>query len=325
MGLGKTLPFREDVVALAFGFVLDQLLGDPPNWPHPVRWIGRWIGFLESILRRVFRERLGGLVLLVVVTGSVAGVSWGILELAGWWNPWARAAAAGVLIYYGLAARSLARETEAVLIPCEKGDWMEARNRLSGIVGRDTHDLSAEEIHRACIETVAENTTDGVIAPLFYAALAGPVGLWAYKAVNTLDSMVGYRNARYLHFGWASARIDDLANYLPARLTYFLLCCAAALLERRGFDALRIGWRDSRKHPSPNSGWAEAAMAGALGVLLGGPSRYGGILSEKPCLGEAGRPFTVGTVRHAIWLMRAASWLALLLAVGYRGLVSGEW
>jgi adenosylcobinamide-phosphate synthase len=313
---------------LVLGFLLDQLLGDPPHWPHPVRGIGRLIQLLESPLRRLGSERLGGLVLLVVVTGSVAGLTWAILELAGWWHPWARAAAASVLVYYGLAARSLARETRAVLLPCEKGDLMQARKRLSGIVGRDTYDLSAEDLNRACIETVAENTTDGVVAPLFYAALAGPVGLWAYKAINTLDSMVGYRNARYVHFGWASARMDDLANYLPARLGYLLLCLAAALLERRGYQALRIGWRDGRKHPSPNAGWTEAAMAGALGVQLGGPSSYGGTLSHKPHLGEPGRPLTVGAVRRAMRLMLSASWIALLVAVGCRVLVdllSGEW
>ena len=305
----------ENVMPLILGFLLDQLVGDPPNWPHPVRWIGRLIQLLESPLRRFWSERVGGLVLLVVVTGSVAGLTGATLELAGWWHPWARAAAASVLVYCGLAARSLARETQAVLVPCEKGDLIQARKRLSGIVGRDTHDLSAEEINRACIETVAENTNDGVVAPLFYAALAGPIGLWAYKAVNTLDSMVGYRNAHYVHFGWASARMDDLANYLPARLSYLLLCLAAALLERRGYPALRMGWRDGRKHPSPNAGWTEAAMAGALGAQLGGPSRYGGLLSPKPYLGEPIRPLTVGTVRQAIRLMLAASWLALLLAV----------
>lgn len=320
----------EDVTALALGFLFDQLFGDPPHWPHPVRWIGRLIQFLESPLRRFGSERLGGMVLLLGVAGSVVGVTWGILDLAGRWHPWARLAATTVLIYYGLAARSLARETQAVLAPCEKGDLAEARKRLSGIVGRDTHALSSEDISRACIETVAENTTDGVVAPLFYAALAGPVGLWAYKAINTLDSMVGYRNPRYFHFGWASARLDDLANYLPARLTYLLLSLAACVLQRRGFQALRIGWRDGRKHPSPNAAWSEAAMAGALDVQLGGPSTYAGVFSPKPHLGDPGPPLTIATVRQAIRLMLLTSWLALLVAIGCRMLVSrlaqhGEW
>src|SRR5262249_10988283 len=157
------------------------------------------------------------------------------------------------------------------------------RRRLARIVGRDTAELSPEQIYRACIETVAENTGDGVVAPLFYAALFGPVGMWVYKTINTLDSMVGYRNPRYERFGWAAARLDDLANWLPARLTYVLLSLAAGLGSAQ--RALQVGWRDGRKHPSPNAGWPEAAMAGALAVQLGGPSSYGGTVSEKPLLG----------------------------------------
>jgi adenosylcobinamide-phosphate synthase len=311
----------DDGIALVGGFLLDQLLGDPPSWPHPVRWIGRLIQFLEPFLRRFGSERLGGVVLLVMVAGLVGCSIWAILAVAGWCHPTARVVAASLLIYYGLAARSLARETQAVIEPWEKGDLVQARKCLGGIVGRDTYQLPAEEIHRACIETVAENTADGVVAPLLYAALAGPVGLWLYKAINTLDSMVGYRSPRYLSFGWASARMDDLANYLPARLTYLLLCLAACLCRQRGYQALRIGWRESRKHPSPNSGWSEAAMAGALGVQLGGPSTYGGVLSKKPNLGELLVPLTTRTVRQAIRLMLLASWLALLMAVGCRMLI----
>jgi adenosylcobinamide-phosphate synthase len=304
----------DDWLALPLGFVLDQVLGDPPSWPHPVRWLGRVIQGLEPVLRRLLPERLGGVLLLLLTAGTAGGVAWGLLEVAGFWSPWARLAAATVLVYYGLAARSLARETQAVLRPCEKGDWPEARRRLSRIVGRDTHDLLPEEIYRACVETVAENTTDGVVAPLFYAALFGPAGMWAYKAVNTLDSMVGYRTERYRRFGWASARADDVANFLPARLTWLLLALAAVLTGQDGRRALRVGWRDGRKHPSPNSAWAEAAMAGALGVQLGGPSTYGGVASEKPRLGDPGRPLTDGSVRRAVRIMLVTAWLAALLA-----------
>src|SRR5262249_44442837 len=156
------------------------------------------------------------------------------------------------------------------------------RRRLGAIVGRDTEGLPPEEVYRACIETVGENANDAVVAPLFYAALAGPVRLWAYKAVNTLDSLVGYRTERYRRFGWAGARADDLANLVPARLTWLLLALAAALAGARGGRALRVGWRDGRKHPSPNSAWGEAALAGALGVQLGGLSTYLGVPSAKP-------------------------------------------
>ncbi len=308
----------EELVPLAAGFVLDQLLGDPPSWAHPVRWLGRLIRGLEVLLRRLLPERLGGLLLLVLVTGTAGAGVWLGLELAGQWHPWARLALTTLLVYLGLAARGLARHTLHVLAACSADDWEEARQRLGGIVGRDTDNLQPEEIYRACIETVGENTTDAVVAPLFYAALAGPVGLWAYKAINTLDSMVGYRNERYLRFGWASARADDVANFLPARLTWLLLALAAALTGGRGRQALRLGWRDGRKHPSPNSAWGEATLAGALGVQLGGTSTYGGVPSDKPHLGEPDEPLSASKVRQAVMLMLVASWLALGLALGGR-------
>lgn len=305
----------EDLVALPVGFLLDQLVGDPPGWPHPVRWLGRLISVLENPLRRCFPERFAGVLLWLLVAAAGGGAAWGMLTLAGLIDPWARVAVTALLIYFGLAARSLAHETGAVLESCDKTDWPEARRRLAGIVGRDTGELPPEEIYRACIETVAENTTDGVVAPLLYAALFGPIGLWVYKAINTLDSMVGYRNDRYLRFGWASARADDVANFIPARLTWLLMTLAAFLSGQDGRSAFRIGWRDGRKHPSPNAAWAEATMAGALGVQLGGPSTYQGKLSDKPRLGDDGQPLTVDEARQAIRLMLVSAWLALILAV----------
>ncbi len=180
-----------ELLPLLLGFLLDQLLGDPAGWPHPVRWIGGLIRVLEKLLRKQFPERIGGfllLVLVVIVTGGLVATA---LLLAYRWHPYAWLALSTVMIYYGLAARSLARETGSVLEACRAGDFSQSRKRLGEIVGRDTADLPPEQIYRACIETVAENTTDGVVAPLFYAALAGPVGMWIYKAINTLDSMVG--------------------------------------------------------------------------------------------------------------------------------------
>jgi adenosylcobinamide-phosphate synthase len=301
------------VTPLVLGFLLDQLLGDPPGWPHPVRWIGGLMQFLEPLLRRMFPERLGGVVLLVLVAGTAGGASWGLLELAGLMHPAVQLLVATLLVYQGLAARSLARETEAVITPCRKQDWPEARLRLGRIVGRDTEGIPPEEMYRACIETVAENTTDAVVAPLLYCGLFGPAGLWVFKAVSTLDSMVGYRNARYRYFGTASARADDVANLLPARLTWLLLALSALLTGRRAWPALRIGWRDGRKHPSPNSAWAEATMAGALGVQLGGAASYQGVRSEKPHLGDPIQPLTVQIVQHAIRLMLVTAWLALVI------------
>jgi adenosylcobinamide-phosphate synthase len=316
-----------DSLALLLGFLLDQILGDPPGWPHPVRWLGRLISFLENPLRSYLPERLAGVLLLLLLTGAAGGLSWGMWYLAGLIHPWAGIAVAAILIYFGLAAHSLACETQAVLEACEKTDWPEARRRLAGIVGRDTAELPPQEIYRACIETVAENTTDGVVAPLFYTALFGPVGLWVYKAINTLDSMVGYRNERYLHYGWASARADDLANFLPARLTWLLLSLAALLCGKSGTAGYRIGWRDGRKHPSLNAGWAEATMAGALAVKLGGPSTYQGKLSDKPCLGDGGDMLSLEKGREAIRLMIVCAWLALglaLLATSAIGIASNK-
>ncbi|MCI0458436.1 MAG: adenosylcobinamide-phosphate synthase CbiB [Gemmataceae bacterium] len=310
----------EELAPLAVGFVLDQILGDPPSWAHPVRWLGWLSRGLEVLLRRLLPERLGGVFLLVLVAGAAGSGVWLGLELAGQWHPGARLALASVLVYYGLATRGLARQTRYVLAACQEADWEQARLRLSAIVGRNTDNLSPEEVYRACIETVGENTTDAVVAPLFYAALAGPVGLWVYKAINTLDSMVGYRNERYLRFGWASARADDVANFIPARLTWLLLALAA-LTWGRGGQALRLGWRDGRKHPSPNSGWGEATVAGALGVQLGGASTYGGVTSHKPHLGDPDEPLSEIKTREAVVLMLVTSWLALGLALAGRWVV----
>jgi adenosylcobinamide-phosphate synthase len=304
----------ESVTPLLLGFFLDQLLGDPAWLPHPVRWIGRLISVVERPLRKWFAERLGGVFLLVIVTGVAGGLTWGALELLACVHTLARFWLATVLIFYGLAGLSLAGEAEAVIQLCAEERWDEARRSLRRIVGRDTEQLAPDEIYRACIETVAENTSDGIVAPLFYAALLGPVGMWVYKAINTLDSMVGYRNPRYEKFGWASARADDLANLIPARLTYVLLSLAAFLTGQRGGQAWRIGWRDGRKHPSPNAGWPEAAMAGALGVQLGGPSKYAGQTCEKPFLGEARQPVSLHKACQALLIMEVTAWLALALA-----------
>lgn len=304
-----------EFLPLVLGFLLDQVLGDPPGWPHPIRWIGALISYLEKLLRKQFPEWLGGFLLLLIVVIVTGGLTWTALVLVGRWDPSARLGLATVLIYYGLASRSLARETGAVLEACRADDIVQSRLRLSRIVGRDTQELPPEQIYRACIETVAENTTDGVVAPLFYAALAGPAGMWVYKAINTLDSMVGYKNARYRRFGAASARADDIANYIPARLTWLLLALGALLSGAQSRKAVLVGWRDGRKHPSPNAGWSEAAMAGALGVQLGGPATYQGVVSEKPLLGDPGAPPSIDKATQAIRIMLVASWLALLLAV----------
>src|SRR5262249_43868301 len=206
---------------------------------------------------------------------------------------------------------NLAWEAEAVVELCVFENWPEARQRLSRIVGRDTENLKPDEVHRACIEAVAANTTDGVVAPLFFAALAGPVGLWIYKAVNTLDNTVGAHSGRYDKFGSASARLDVVLDYIPARLSCCLIALAASCIGHHGGRALRIGWRDGRRHPNPNAGWTEAAIAGALGIQLGGASTYAGVPSQHPLLGDPSEPLTPLKVRQAITLMRVAAYIAL--------------
>jgi adenosylcobinamide-phosphate synthase len=308
-------------LAILLGFLLDQLLGDPPSVLHPVRWIGLLIQGLEYVLRRCLPERLAGVVLVLLVVSATGFVAWALVLLVSKLHPLVWLGASAGLIYLGLAARGLADHARSVLAPLEKGDLISAREQLAKLVGRDTQELDGEQICRATIESVAENTTDGVVAPLFYAALGGPIALWAYKAINTLDSMVGYRNERYLRFGWAAARLDDLANFIPARLTLLLMPLAAGLLGSAGRQALKVGWREGRKHPSPNAGFAEAAMAGALRVQLGGPSTYRGVLSDKPRLGEPIEELGVEKVRQAIRIMNGTAWLGMLVAVGIAVLV----
>ncbi len=215
--------------------------------------------------------------------GLVASVSWCFVLVCDGLGSIPSLLGRTLLVFWGLAARSLGDEA---LQASEASDLKTARRELAMIVGRDTATLNEAEIGRACVETVAENYADAVVAPLFWFAIGDRSASWAFKAVSTLDSMVGYRNAKYRHFGWASARLDDLAALIPARLAWLLIGLAAWIAGERPRNALRIGWRDGRKHPSPNAGWGEAAMAGALGIQLGGPATYGGVPGFKPLLGE---------------------------------------
>lgn len=262
---------------LLAGVALDLAWGDPQWLPHPVRAIGKFAERAESFWRktRLPLQMAGGLFFITVVGTTISFVRAAPRFLHTYW------------IYSFIACRDLDTHALQVITALELNDLAGARRRLSYIVGRDTGHLDEREIVRAVVETVAENLSDGVIAPLFYLALGGPTGMAAYKAVNTLDSIVGHRNERYREFGFVSAKIDDLANFLPARLSAFLLCCAAALVP--GVSALRAlgtALQDARNQPSPNAGFPEAAMAGALGVQLGGLNFYGGTPSRKAALGE---------------------------------------
>ncbi|MEO7649723.1 MAG: adenosylcobinamide-phosphate synthase CbiB, partial [Bryobacteraceae bacterium] len=268
---------------LCCGVALDFAVGDPRWLPHPVAGIGRLASAAEGLWRvAAIPLRLAGCLAWLTVTAAVGVIVYASIA----WIP-----APWIQIYWIfslLAVRSLDLHAAAVIACLRAGDLAAARSALAMIVGRDTRDLEEGEITRAVFETVAESLNDGVIAPLFWLAVAGPVGMAVYKATNTLDSMFGHKNKKYREFGWASARMDDLANLIPARITALLVWAVAAFLP--GLDArnsVRFTLRDAWKQPSPNSGYPEAAVAGALGVRLGGTNFYGGVRSRKAFLGDA--------------------------------------
>jgi len=297
-------------------FALDLLLGDPHGWPHPVLGIGKFIKRSELVLAGLFdNRRLAGVLLALATLGMTALFTWAVLWLAALIHPWVGLAMSVWVGYTTLALRALHVESREVIRQLEQENLEEARRALSLIVGRDTAPLDEQGILRACIETVAENTSDGVIGPLFYLFLGGPVLAMTYKAASTLDSMVGYTDDRYREMGWASARIDDLLNLIPARLTGLLMVLAALPVGLNPWRALKVLLRDARKTKSPNAGFPEAAVAGALGVQLGGPAVYFGVLTDKPTLGDAGRAVSIASYRATIRLMYLTCLLALGLGV----------
>lgn len=314
---------------LAMACMLDYAIGDPRWIPHPVRLIGAAISGGESLLRSVakspFAERVAGTVLTLAVVGLTYLFTMllqnALLSLITGTDPFSVPAIFGfgtlmLLAATTLALRSLNDAAALVITDLEKGNLEKARHDLSMIVGRDTAHLSEPACAKAAIETIAENLSDGVIAPLFCFAVGGLPLAMAYKAVNTLDSMVGYRNERYRHFGWAAARLDDLANLIPARIAGGLIVISA--LTTAGASA-RTAWRimlrDGQNHPSPNSGVPEAAMAGALAVQLGGTSTYGGMIVVKQPIGDATRQLTKETGRQALRIMKRAAILGMILAI----------
>jgi len=306
------------LLAAVCGFALDLLLGDPA-WltpMHPVVLMGRAISALEKRLRALFPKtprgeyRAGLLLALVMSVGSYTLCRL-ILHHLNALSPPLAFALEVIWCWQALAIKDLRVEAMRVKTALESAGLDAARRAVSRIVGRDTENLSAEGVARAAVETVAENFSDGVIAPLFWMLLGGAPLSLCYKAVNTMDSMLGYKNERYLHFGRAPAKLDDAANYLPARLAALLLIAAAWLLGEDAASALRVWKRDRRKHASPNSAQCEAAMAGALGLWLCGPARYFGVLHEKPWIGDARRNIVPDDIRRACRLEYAGAFLGL--------------
>ena len=306
------------LLALLLGFCLDLLLGDPHWAPHPVRAIGALIARLEKLLRRLFPKTAGGelaagvalvVLTLCIPTGVTALLLWGCSLV----SPWLALAVETLISYQLLATKSLRVESGKVYQALKAGDLPAARRAVSMIVGRDTDRLDEAGVAKAAVETVAENASDGVIAPLLFLAVGGaPLGI-LYKAVNTMDSMVGYQNERYLYFGRCAARLDDVLNFLPARLAGVLLCLAAPIASLRGKNAWRIFFRDRKNHKSPNSAHTEAAAAGALGVRLAGSNYYFGKIVDKPTIGDDLRPIVPEDIPRVNRLMLTAFLLSLLL------------
>jgi len=308
---------------ILLAILLDLLLGDPRWLPHPVQGVG-WLALrIEAPLLRIFsNRRLAGVIAVFVVVGSTVLAGSGLVTGATAIHPLAGDIVSILIIYSCLATRSLHDHALAVYRPLVSGNLAEARERVSWLVGRDTEGLDEGGITRAAVETVAENTVDGCTAPLLFACLGGPLAALSYKAISTLDSTFGYKNERYLQFGWTSARLDDLVNLIPARLTALLISPAAALLRLNRKQAWEIFKRDRHNHPSPNGGQIEAAVAGALGVRLGGANSYSGTPGIRPFMGDLLQPLAASHILQAVRLMWLTYGLVALIGVGCRFLLT---
>ena len=306
------IPLSAQILLALF---LDFLLGDPRWFPHPVKGIGRLALFIEDPLRCMFSPRTAGVLAVLLVVTTSTGLVWLCCRLATAIHPLCGALVSILLLYTCFAMQDLRQHALAVYRALAAGDLAQARSKVALLVGRDTENLDAEEITRATLESVAENTVDGVTAPLFFAFIAGAPGAILYKAINTLDSTWGYKNERYLQFGWAAARLDDLANFLPARISALLVPPAARLTGQNAGQAWRIFQRDRHNHPSPNSGQIEAAMAGALNVQLGGENRYAGELSIRPCMGDAAEILQAEHIKKVLRLMVVTSLCVVVIGV----------
>lgn len=319
---------RYHIIAFFLGFLLDLLLGDPYGFPHPIRLVGKLIteaekkirGHGEKAGRRTEKNKAElwqGAGLVLTVLGSTAIVSASILLLAYWLHPYIGVAVECIMTYQVLAAKCLKVESMKVYQCLKDGDLKQARAAVSMIVGRDTECLNEEGVAKAAIETVAENTSDGVIAPMLYLAVGGPVLGFLYKAANTMDSMVGYKNERYLYFGRAAAKLDDVLNFIPARISAGFMIAGSFLLGSpfSGKRAWKIYKRDRSKHASPNSAHTEAVCAGALGIQLAGDASYFGKIVKKPYIGDAARGVEYEDIKRANRLLYATAWICEIVCL----------
>lgn len=310
----------ELLIIIIAGFFMDQLLGDPEFLYHPVRLIGKLIQFLERLIRPAVgtSERgliAGGALLAVLVCLCTGGAAWTLLFLARRLSPVCFYIVSVFTSYQLLAVKSLRTESMNVYRELKKRDLTGARKAVSRIVGRDTERLDMEGVTKAAVETVAENTSDGVIAPFFYLAMGGPILGWVYKAVNTMDSMIAYKNDKYLYFGRAAAKLDDIMNFIPARLSAVFMIAAAFLFGMDGKQAGRIFLRDRFNHASPNSAQTESVCAGALGVQLAGDAWYFGKRYEKKTIGDRNRAVEPEDIRRANRLLYGTAYLMLAAVI----------
>ncbi|MDQ0273240.1 adenosylcobinamide-phosphate synthase CbiB [Cytobacillus purgationiresistens] len=274
------------LLAITLAFFIDLIIGDPPKWPHPVKWMGTLIARLEKGLNHGKNKKGKGLLMLITVLLAAGGLTYLFIGFFYFLHPVAGVLIEAIVISTAIAQKSLKEAALDVYVPLKSGDINEARRRLSYIVGRDTDKLAEPEIVRGTVETVAENTSDGITAPLFWALIGGAPLAIMYRAINTCDSMVGYRNAKYEEFGSASARLDDVVNWIPSRLTSACMMAVNKPLFYKKREAWKIVMRDAKKHPSPNSGWGEAAIASLLGIQLGGINTYQGVISNRATMGD---------------------------------------
>lgn len=304
---------------LIYCYIADLIFGDPEWLPHPVRGMGKLVKFFEKRLwtgsDNKWIGRMKGMILVFIVVGVSLSLSYFLIKSSQKFNLFLRNLIWIYLGYTTLSVKDLFLKARAVLNELKEGRLPAARSKLSHIVGRDTQNLSQEKIIKATVESVAESTTDGIIGPLFYLSLGGPVLAMAYKAINTLDSMVGYKNDRYIHLGWLSAKLDDVANFIPARITGILVPISSFIAGKGFGRSFGIVLRDGKRHPSPNSGISEAAIAGALGLRLGGPSTYQGQLIHKPYLGEDKVPIRPSLINEALRISFITSFFMVLIGV----------
>ncbi len=305
-----------NILSIYIGYIIDLIIGDPYSFPHPVIYIGKLIKVVENNIRKIFKDekhlKLAGFILWFITVGLTYLITYLIIRISKF-SMITFFIVNSFIIYTTLATKCLKDEAVKIYNILKSGDIKESRKQLSYIVGRDTSNLNEAEIIRATVETVAENTVDGIISPMFYAFIGGSPLAMAYKAVNTLDSMVGYKNDKYINLGFASAKIDDIANYIPARICVIFMTLASFVLRFDYKRCFKIAIRDRKNHKSPNCAYSEGAVAGALGIQLGGTNIYFGKPVYKPTIGDKDREIEIEDIKKTNKIMYMSSILSLII------------